>query len=172
MDGNFKGVEFNASPALEMPDGVEVSDEAPKPRGFANPETLARAQATRAANKETGTPVGSFTDETPGTGKKRGRRPGTSAGASLDGIAEMLVGVHSLLSFLTTFPDLAIDKDEGLILAKGIAGIAEQYKVKIDGKASAFMGFIYAIAVVYGPRAILISKQIKERNNVRPDVSA
>ena len=158
----FSGVELGAvvddetQTAHVLPEGEEI-----KPRGFADPEIRAKAEETRRANRPEG--AASFGDN---DGKpKRGRKPGSSGKeqVNLRGITEMLVGIHGLLAMLSGFQDICIDKDEGEILAKAIADLGAHYKIKIDGKTSALLGVIYAVAIVYGPRAVTIGKEIRDR---------
>jgi hypothetical protein len=150
-----------------LPDVVTENDGVaePRKRGFANPETLAKAQATRKENKDNA-PVSSAFAGDGVEPKKRGRKPGSTneKKRDLDGIKTLLVGIHQMLSVATGFSSLAIDDSEGAILADAIAKVGDEYKIKVDGKTGAFLTLAYALAVVYGPRIFVIRQEIMARN--------
>lgn len=160
----FQGEEF----PIDQPVGAEPDDTEPegeRKRGFSDPEVLARAQATRAANREARMGVDMPTSD----GKKRGRPPGSKKETrDLDGIIMLLAGIHQMVATATGFDDLEIDREEGALLAKALADLSEQYKIKITGKTAAAMGLLYAIVTVYGPRAFLIRKKLQERDKREP----
>lgn len=159
-------------------DAVEILDDEKPKKGFANPEILAKARAARAAKKENDdaevksdeveTPVSFSGSEIEEPKKKRGRPPGSSNSVGktkrdIKGLSSLLVSIHMMVASATGYLDLAIDEAEGNTLAEALANVAELHKFKMDAKTSAYLGLIYAIGIVYGPRAISIIKQ--KRNN-------
>jgi hypothetical protein len=51
---------------------------------------------------------------------------------------------------------LAIDEDEGRMLAAASANVMEEFDLKPDPKTQAIVGLIMAAGTVYGPRAVMI----------------
>lgn len=151
--------------AAEMPgDDDELPSAAP--RGFSNPDVLKAAQETRARNRATREGV----DYIPGgeplkTTRSRGANKKTER--NLKGIEQMLVAIHFMVATATGVQELAIDKEESQMLAEALATLADHYKIKLDGKTGALMGFVYALSTVYGPRAVAIGVRLRsERKNV------
>lgn len=102
--------------------------------------------------------------------KKRGRKPGSTNKTSRDltGITQLLLTTHIALASLTKYEELALSPDEAGMLASSLAGIAEHYKIRIDGKAGAIMTAIYTVGVIYGPRAFSIGMKIKNSKTDEP----
>lgn len=134
------------------------------PKGFLNPETLAKAQETRRQNKLTPSSlVGEEMSLDEPERKKRGRKPGQTytRKRDLSGIESILVGIHAMLSTATAMPELSIEQAEAHVVAEAIANVSEQYKIKLDGKAGAIAGLVYALGIVYGPRAVAITIRLR-----------
>jgi len=146
-----------------------------KPRGFSDPEVLARAQATRAANREAREPIALEGEAPPEGTPKRGRPKGSTnkAASSMRGMELFLMGLHvsigKLVAHLTKEPDLAylveIDNDEAKLLSSGVNGVMEQYKIKINEKMAAILNLCNALGAVYGPRAIAIGIILRRKQN-------
>ena len=135
------------------------------PRGFSNPDILAKAQAARKRNAESDTPQDLHDAADIPPVNKRGRKPGSASKRSersLEQIRNLLIQTHFMIAGLTGFQEMMIDEKESALLADALAGVSDYYKIKLDGKSGAVMGLIYAIGIVYGPRAITIG--IKLRN--------
>lgn len=138
-------------------------------RGFANPQTLAAAQAARAANKEANTPRDLLPDgEVPTDGKKRRGRPaGGKSSRSLKGIEQLLTSIHWMLSMATGLDDLALAPDDAHALAEAGAEYASYHKIKLDGKNGALLGLVMAIGSVYGPKAVTIGIKLRAEKAAR-----
>lgn len=93
--------------------------------------------------------------------KRRGRPPKSEQ--NLDGLKQMLFATHMILSRIASCPELAIDDAESLMLAGSLAKLADHYKIKLDGKGGALVGFLYTCGMIYGPRGVAIA--IRVRNN-------
>lgn len=170
MDGDLEAIEFHPEDTAADPDPVS------RPRGFSDPEVLARAQATRAANREAGRPIAPPDGE--GDVKpKRGRPKGSmnKSSPNTKGLEMLLIAVHSgigkLVSYLSDEPEigdvLTIDGDEAKILAVALAECGERYKIRISEKYAALILLCNALGVVYGPRAIAIGFMVRNKRNAR-----
>ena len=137
------------------------------PRGFANPEILAKAQEKRKYNKSTANPTDFSETNEPVVGVKRGRKPKSER--NLQGVEQVLLAMHMMLATATGYPEFILDKQESHILAEAIANLGEHYKIKLDGKTGAVMGMVYALGVVYGPRAIAIGIRVRNERKVSND---
>lgn len=93
--------------------------------------------------------------------KRRGRPPKQEQ--NLDGLKQMLFATHLILSRIAASPELALDDAESMMLAGSLAKLADHYKIKLDGKGGALIGFLYTCGMIYGPRAVAIA--IRVRNN-------
>jgi hypothetical protein len=149
----------------------QEDDEAPASstlRGFANPELLEKAQATRASNRAAREPSDLLPGGEPAV--KRGGRPKKSD-RNLQGVEQLLSSIHLMLALATGFDDLKLDQTEAHLLAEATANLADHYKIKLDGKSGAIMGMIYAAGAVYGPRAVSIGIKLRNRNRTPGNVT-
>lgn len=136
------------------------------PRGFSDPEVLARAQETRRRNRENGT-----AQDMPVDGSAPAKRTYTKRKRDTEGVEAMLMmagtAIGALVETLTRIPDIAddiaLDEQEAKQLAQTGAALAAQYKVELSGKSGAAFAFGSAIAVVTIPRVILVVRKSKER---------
>lgn len=161
-------------------DGVDILQTADMPgedeelppaaqRGFSNPDVLKAAQETRARNKASREGVDFIPVGEP-LATKRGRGPSKKTERNLKGIEQMLVAIHFMVATATGVSEIVIDKEESNTLAEALATLADHYKIKLDGKTGALMGFVYALGTVYGPRAVAIGVRLRsERKNDRPN---
>jgi hypothetical protein len=133
-------------------------------RGFANPDILQAAQATRAANRAAREPQDLMPDGSPATKKPRQKR----SERSLAGIEKLLSSIHMMAALATGFEDLKIDPEESHLLAEALATLGDYYKIKLDGKSGAIMGLIYAAGAVYGPRAVTIGIKLRAKQTPPP----
>lgn len=136
-------------------------------RGFSNPDVLAKAQETRKANRAQSNPTDFAETNEPTSGAKRGRKP--KADRNLQGVEQVLLATHMMLATVTGHPELILDKQEGHILAEALANLGDHYKIKLDGKTGAIMGLVYAIGIVYGPRAVVIGAKIRSDRKASHD---
>jgi hypothetical protein len=79
-----------------------------------------------------------------------------------ESLTKQLIGVHQIAAKMTGLQVIAIDKDEAQILANGIAAVAREYDLALDGKTGAFIQLLGAAALVYGPRVVII-QQMKQQ---------
>ena len=98
----------------------------------------------KAEAEQNGTPLNLFQGETTQT-RKRGDAPKKN----VEHIRKVLVSVHARVAIALAQPDLAIDDEEGQMLAESGAALLDYYKIKIDGKRGATVAFIYALTLVY-----------------------
>lgn len=104
-------------------------------------------------------PVGLF--EAGDGPKRRGRPP---AKKNIEPIKRLLLSVHVKLALVTGVPELVIDEDEATMLAENGAALLDYYKIKVDGKRGALIAFMYAVLMIYGPRAFAYAVTMRQRN--------
>ncbi len=105
--------------------------------------------------------------------KRRGRPPKSER--NLDGVKQLLFTTHMVLSRIASCPELAIDDAEASMFATSLATLADHYKIRLEGKSGAVVGFIYTLGIIYGPRAIAISIRLRnerKKPNDEPDQTA
>ena len=140
-------------------------------RGFLDPAVLARAQETRRQNKEerAGMEADLVGSEDGVEPRKRGRPKGVPNRKSRDlrAVEAMLVSIHAMIAASTQMPEIAIDASESHIVAEAVANVADQYKIKLDGKTGAIAVLIYSLGIVYGPRAVAIAIRMRNERNGR-----
>ena len=94
--------------------------------------------------------------------KKRGRKPKKKEEMDPKFLGRQLVGLHLIAVKLTHIPEIAIDGEEGELLAEGIIGVIKEYDISVNGKTGAWLGLIGAAAMVYAPRAVVIAEKRKQ----------
>jgi hypothetical protein len=156
--------------SLIQPDPTDEAD-TQRPRGFADPDILARAQQARKDNRppSEGVDLGGLAPDV--VAPKRGR-PAGARKKDLEGLETMVLlgcaGLGMIGAALTGISeieeDLTVDKDEAKMLAEAMNTFASQYKVKLDGKSGAALGLVTAAVVVFGPRSVVVIKRIRDRN--------
>lgn len=90
------------------------------------------------------------------------QKKGAKSGEEIAALGKQLAGIHQMAAMLTGMPELAIHEQEGVMLAGGILGVAEQYDLSIDGKTGAALQLLAAAAMVYGPRLMQINARMKQ----------
>lgn len=110
-----------------------------------------------------------------GTGKRRGRKPGTrnkdageKSAVNINGIEKILYSIHAVLAGITKVPELELDEREAKDIANAIAGVSEQYMLTIDPKKAAWIDLARVVGVVYGPRGVSYYMRKKAEAAARP----
>lgn len=70
-------------------------------------------------------------------------------------LSRQLMGVHAVAARITGLPFVAISDAESLMLAESVTAMAREYDLVVSGKAAATFQLIGALAVIYGPRAVM-----------------
>jgi len=96
----------------------------------------------------------------PGSGNKN-KAPKSAIGA--DGIAALLVTLHSGLVIVSKCPELEITEDEAAKLAKASKTVADLYDMQASQKAIAWTNFIGIAGSIYITRIIAISIRLREQ---------
>lgn len=107
-------------------------------------------------------PTASSADD---TGVKKRGRP--SKPVDKGALAKQLMFGHAVAASITKLPDLALDQGEAQILAEAITTLMEEYDIALSGKSAALLGMAGAVAIVYGPRIMLIAEQAKKNKAER-----
>lgn len=103
--------------------------------------------------------------------RKRGRRANNSANSgnkkaqvssSIDALTRALLIVHLGIASATKTPEMALDEEEGKLLAEATANVLAEFDIRPDPKLQAVIGLITAAGVVYGPRVVMIRARWKE----------
>jgi hypothetical protein len=71
-------------------------------------------------------------------------------------MTRILVVVHAGLATATGTPELAIDAEEGGVLAGATVNMLAEFDITPDPRTQAIIGFVVACASVYGPRVYVI----------------
>ena len=105
----------------------------------------------------------------PGAPKRRGRKPGSGAGArkkappvSVDILSGTLHGIHSMLAAMLHIPELAIREDEAKTLAEAASAVSKYYDIGMSEKAMAWGNLGMCAALVYGPRLFAMASAKKD----------
>jgi hypothetical protein len=147
-----------------LPDGAEMFTQADPP---ISPEIPVKRRPGRP--RKDGTPPGSPRGEPvnlfqTGEGPKpKGRPP---AKKNIEPIKRLLVSVHLKVALISGVAEIAIDDEEATMLAESGAALLDYYKIKVDGKRGALIAFVYAVMMVYGPRAFGYAMSMR---NAQPD---
>jgi hypothetical protein len=119
--------------------------------------------------------------------KRRGRKRGSNSGGfggsgsrakasnlkdAVEGLTRTLVVLHVGIAAVSKTPELAIDEDEGRMLAAATANVMEEFDLKPDPKTQAIVGLVIAAGTVYGPRMVAIQmRRLQERRETTADVN-
>lgn len=155
------GVTFTAEPDDSGPDSADSGDR-DSPRSF-DPATVS----------STGTG-----DSGDGTGKRRGRRPGSrnkptgkDAEKSKDALAGIIAAVHEVGAKITKVPELELSKEECIQLADAMMNVARFYDIPVLAeKTVAWVSLGMVAFSIYAPRVTARSINTKKKTveAVRP----
>lgn len=151
----------------EMPTPVAApqSEAAPIRRGPGRPPGSGKKKVVEQPPQGAAAPI-QIQPEKRGPGRPVGSgAKSTSQKKDIDkkALANQLLFFHAAAAKLTRIDDLAIDSDEAEMLADSIATMMREYEISLSGKTAALFGMIGTVAIIYGPRIVLIGEQIKMR---------
>ncbi len=100
-----------------------------------------------------------------GTGKRRGRKPGSTnkrRGKEAPPNLDTLILMHTMASVMLHTPELMIDKDEAKALSDALANVQQYIDIPlISPKTMAFVNLAGTMAMMYGTRFVAIGKRRK-----------
>lgn len=137
-----------ANPAADIP-----QNDPPVKRGRGRPSNAEKKLIAE------GVPNASASQAAP---KPTRQKKASKSADEIAALGKQLAGIHQMAAMLTGMPELAIHEQEGVMLAGGILGVAEQYDLSIDGKTGAALQLLAAAAMIYGPRAMAINARMKQ----------
>lgn len=106
-------------------------------------------------------------DAAGGTGKRRGRPPGSRNSTSaktpknLEGIESLLLSVHFMGATILGTPELALDPEESKKLSNAIQNVAQYYPVGLSPKMMAWINLGMVAGGIYGTRMVAIYKRME-----------
>jgi hypothetical protein len=153
--------------------------------GVVNP-ALARNTTGTAARAGSGNPTGNAPEParepTPepeprrGAGRPAGSRnkPKTegsisepkAAPVNINGVEKILFSIHEILAAVSNVSELKIDEKEAKELAAAIAGVTNEYIIVLTPKQAALMELGRVCGVIYGPRAVNIWLEAKNKQSI------
>lgn len=71
--------------------------------------------------------------------------------------------VHAGLAAVSKVPEIAIDGEEGQMLAQASANVLAQFDIAPDPKVQAIIGLVMACGVVYAPRVIMFKARMEQQ---------
>lgn len=110
----------------------------------------------------------------------RGRPPGSgtkkadsSVSASekplnINGVEKILFSIHTILAAVTDIEELAIKEKDAQELAAAIAGVTNEYLIVMSPKTAAWVELGRVCGVIYGPRAVNVWLEAKNRKHNQP----
>lgn len=102
-------------------------------------------------------------DEEPKKPKKPTVKHKTISAEDLSSAAGQLQALHMMLAVITKIPEFQISSEESFALAKSLAEVQKEFGFVISGKTAALVGLMGTAAMVYVPRAPLITANIQEK---------
>lgn len=141
------------NPPLENAENVAPEVEPPKRRGR---PPLNKDKVNAREKIEAGTSA---------TSPKPTKRKTTIGGEAIALMGKQLVGLHLMAYQLTGLPECQITDGEGAALAQGIALVANEYDLSLDGKTGAALQLILTLGMVYGPRVLSVNAKMKASKN-------
>lgn len=138
---------------------------------------------TSGSNEAKGTGAGSASQGTgaeapnvPPAQKRRGRPPGSANATKREErldlkaseLADIIKGMHVAAGMGLQAPELMVNDQESLELAKAFLKLQTYYPVTINPKYAALAAFVSTCAGVYGPRLYLIAQRVQAN---KPKVS-
>jgi len=142
---------------------VEGDDPVPPRRGRGRPSNAERAARESAKAEAGGTVHNLFESAIP----KAPRSPKPKK--NLDAIKSSIMMLHAMIALKASIPEMVLSEDEAHLLAEAGSNLLDYYQIKIDGKTGAIYAFLYAIALVYGPRAFAV--MIRTDKKSQPDAT-
>jgi hypothetical protein len=97
-----------------------------------------------------------------GSGKRRGRPPGSAAGAKkaskadIGGLESILFSLHMMGAAILDTPELVLDEGEAKALADAAAKVAGHYNHTIDPRTVAWVNLAMVAGGIYGTRVFAI----------------
>lgn len=152
----------NASSAGESIDGIRLHDPASGSDGDAAPFGY-RADGTPA--KKRGRKPGVGNGQRP-SGKSAGKSPAQDR-QSVDGLGKLLFSLHAMAAIKFQVPELAIDNNEGKLIASAIADVQAHYNWDVSPDVQIWVNLVTAMGAVYGPRAVSIYVRKKQAKTVK-----
>jgi hypothetical protein len=121
--------------------------------------------------------VAAALDTGSGTGRKRGRRPGSTnkkkTSLDISGVEKILLSMHAMASAAFHVPELELDEKEAKQLADAANNVASHYAVDLDPKTLAWINLLWALSMVYGTRGVaFVSRKRSEARTTPPDETA
>jgi len=82
--------------------------------------------------------------------------------------------MHGMLAAISKTPEMALDNEEAMALAKGIADVAQYYPVNMAPEIYAWINLAMIAVPIYGSRIYLVSQRRREEKmkNVTPQQPA
>lgn len=121
--------------------------------GFVNPASVG----------ENGSDPGGQPRRGRGRPKGSGRKAQTETVRSLgvDGVAGILVSVHSMLAAISKSPELELSEDEAAKIAKAAIAVADLYDLQTTKKATAWANLMGCLGAAYIPRFVSVNVRKK-----------
>ena len=94
-------------------------------------------------------------------GSKNTREKETVRTVGADGVAGILLTIHSVLAVIARAPELELSEDEAAKIAKASISVAKLYNVETTDKATAWMNLIGVAGAIYVQRGISMSVRWK-----------
>lgn len=114
-----------------------------------------------------------------GTKRRRGRPPGSGAGAKktnktvhLGGVEKILYSVHMMMGAVIA-PELALNEAEAATYAEAINEVSKHYNNYIDPKLMAWINLAICVGGIYVPRVIAIRNRVasEETTTAKPKLT-
>lgn len=77
-------------------------------------------------------------------------------------LGKQIVGLHLIASVTFGIPELAIQPQEGELMASAIVNVAEEYGLSLGGKTGAAIQLIGTAAMIYMPRYFAMQQRVKQ----------
>ncbi len=92
-------------------------------------------------------------------------RKGNASAANAQKLADKLVIYHRMVATFTKLPELAISRDEALLLAESGLAVADEFDLEVGGKWAVLGAFVLTAGGIYAPRAIVIAARVDKMKN-------
>jgi len=105
-----------------------------------------------------------------GTGKRRGRPPGSSSTKKQEvqnpliaDLESLLLSVHFMGARILSIPEMELDPQEAKKLSDSIKNLAKHYQLGMDPKKLAMLELAFCAGGIYGPRFIAVAKNTQRK---------